>query len=136
MSVSIQVPFRLWGEMRSRAADGSPQEVCGLLGGNDGIVSAHYPVENVAHSSTRFSMQPQQQLQAFLRMDEQQQELAAIYHSHPAGAAYPSEKDLQEHAYPGVVHIILSPAVDGWQGVAFLLDDARVQPVELQIVQA
>jgi proteasome lid subunit RPN8/RPN11 len=132
----LAIPTPIWDEMVAHIAAEAPREACGLLGGKDNRVIVHYSIENEAHSTTRFSMQPQQQLQAFLSLDEQGLDLVAIYHSHPAGAAYPSETDLSEHAYPGVAHVILSPQGVRWHGGAFLLDHHEVERLSLRVVDA
>ena len=132
----IRIPRCIWDQMLARASGAAPQEICGLLGGAADTVSAHYPVENELHSTHRFRMAPQQQLNAFLAMDAQGIDLLAIYHSHPAGPPAPSETDLAEHAYPGVFDIILAPTQGKWTGSAYRLDDRKVLPVDLFILDA
>jgi proteasome lid subunit RPN8/RPN11 len=81
------------------------------------------PVENELHSPVRFRMAPAEQLKAFYWLEEQNLELSAIFHSHPQGPEHPSETDLADFAYPGVLMLILSPInlivpldnIENWQ---------------------
>jgi proteasome lid subunit RPN8/RPN11 len=99
-----------------------PEEACGMIGGAHGEARLIIPVTNSLHSPVRFRMDPSEQLQAFLRFEAEELDLLAIFHSHPAGPAAPSETDRAEHAYPGVLCVILSPGPGGWQAGIFDLD--------------
>jgi proteasome lid subunit RPN8/RPN11 len=123
-----------------------PEEACGLLGGvfTDGSgasVQSVLPVANALHSPVRFRMQPEDQLKAFLWLEEQGQELVAMFHSHPTGPDHPSPTDLAEFAYPGVFSIILSPRQPGlaaaepasWQVRAFQIEGDPLSWSEVSI---
>lgn len=117
-----------------------PEEACGLLGGQleNGrvVIQSIVQVENELHSPVRFRMAPVEQLQAFYQFEEQGIDLAAVYHSHPAGPPDPSPTDLSEFAYPGVVYLIWSPAGEGWQlrGFTMVLGKERVTAHDLEVV--
>jgi proteasome lid subunit RPN8/RPN11 len=116
-----------------------PEEGCGLLAGRQenraAYVTVVLPIANELHSPVRFRMDPLSQLQAFQWLDEQGLDLLAIFHSHPAGPAYPSATDQAEFAYPGVLTLIVSPhsAEDGWQARAYALDLEGSGPTEVPI---
>jgi proteasome lid subunit RPN8/RPN11 len=86
-----------------------PQEGCGLVGGREGRAALVLPVENLLHSPVRFQMEPIAQLRAMETIDRAGLELAAVYHSHPAGPAHPSATDLAEFYYPEALALIVSP---------------------------
>lgn len=116
------------------AQAGQPEEICGLIGGTQGRALQILPITNSLHSPVRFRMDAAEQLAAFLELEGAGLELLAIYHSHPAGPAVPSETDRAEFAYPGVWSIILSPVASGWQARAFDLaaPDQREIPIEIE----
>ena len=58
-------------------------------------------------------MDAQQQIGAMRTMRESNQDLFAIYHSHPNSEASPSEKDLKEAAYYEILYIIISLGSQG-----------------------
>lgn len=93
--------------MRHLAAE-YPLEGCGLLAGKDGRVTAVFPISNILHSPTAYEMEPVQQIRTILQIEQNNEELLAIYHSHPNGPSYPSETDITAAYYPDSVYLIVS----------------------------
>lgn len=94
--------------MLAACREALPREACGLLGGERGIASSHYPISNVADEPTmRFEMEPGELISALAALEARGEELIAIYHSHPRTSAVPSEADLRECFYPQVHHVIV-----------------------------
>ena len=86
-----------------------PLEGCGLLAGDEmGRVTAVYPIRNILQSPTNYEMDPQQQIQAFLDIEANGWQMAAIFHSHPQGPDHPSPTDIALAFYPEVSNIIVS----------------------------
>jgi len=110
-----------------------PEEGCGILGGRAYRAELVLPVTNTLHSPVRFRMLPEELWNAFRQIEDRGYELVAIFHSHPAGPANPSETDVSEFAYPGVVSIIWSPQAGIWQPRAFHLDDGKIVEVNLTV---
>lgn len=112
-----------------------PLEGCGLLAGNAGRVERQYPVDNALRSSTEFEMDPHQQLQAMLDLEDAGWELLAIYHSHPYGPPEPSATDVARAYYPEALQIIVSLADRERPSVrAFSVAGGQVEEVLLKIV--
>lgn len=107
--VRLKLSSAIVAKLRDHAATRTDVEVCGLLGlSPQGTISV-YPVPNVADQPQReFFMEPRAQVAVMRTMRERGEELFAIYHSHPDAPAFPSQKDLQQAAYPGVVYLIVS----------------------------
>jgi proteasome lid subunit RPN8/RPN11 len=87
-----------------------PEEGCGILGAEEGILSRHFPIENIRHSPASYQMHPAEQVKALLEVDTAEVGGFAIYHSHPQGPATPSTTDLVEAAYPEAIYLIISLA--------------------------
>ena len=79
----------------SHAKREHPIECCGILAGNDDIVSHVYTITNVAKSSFRYLMDPQEQFGAMQDAERNGWELMAFYHSHTNSPAYPSQTDVR-----------------------------------------
>ncbi len=62
--------------------------------------------------TTRYRIDPLEQLRAFREMDERGEELVAIYHSHPVSQPYPSPTDRAEAHYPDAVYVLASLRTD------------------------
>ncbi|HLB63596.1 MAG TPA: M67 family metallopeptidase [Anaerolineales bacterium] len=108
-----------WDLMRAHILACLPEEACGLLGGHGGRIRMVLPVLNALRSSARFRMDPEGQLAAMGRIEEEGEEIIGIYHSHPDGPPHPSGTDLLEAAYPEAAQLIWFPSPSGWQCRAF-----------------
>ena len=108
------------------------EEVCGLAFGQKNTVSQSMPVENVLHNPDAYQMNPQEQVDSFITIEKHNLELCAIYHSHPAGPDHPSQRDIREFTYPGVMTIVWSPISDGnqWQMKAFSIHGESYSQIE------
>ena len=84
-------------------------EVCGLLGGADGLIENYYPIENTAvEPRCSFLMDPRGQIRAMRTMRERGESMAGIFHTHPDAPARPSARDIAEARYADVYYLILS----------------------------
>lgn len=84
-------------------------EVCGLLGGKDGLIQNYYPVDNIAEDRRRsFLMDPDGQLRVIRLMRDCGESMNGIFHTHPFSPALPSARDLSEARYPNVYYLIMS----------------------------
>ncbi len=130
----LSLPAALRAAILDHALASPDVEVCGLLGGLDGLAFTRYPVANVADQpATTFLMDARGQLGAMKDMRERGEELVGIYHSHPAGPAAPSARDLEFAAYPGVAYLIISlQQRDEPVLAAFAFDGGAFRPLALQ----
>lgn len=103
-----------WIQIVGHLEDCLPEEGCGLIGGREGKATLILPVTNVLHSPVRYRMDPAEQVKAFVKIEQDGDELLAIFHSHPSGPAHPSETDVQEDHYPDVVHLIFYAESGKW----------------------
>jgi len=111
---TIEIPRLLVNQILHHAQEFPEREVCGLIGGRNGIPTQCYPVRNVAeHPECRFLLDPREQIDAMRNMRERGEELFAIFHSHPAGTAEPSAADLQQAEYPEALYLIISLGTKG-----------------------
>lgn len=105
----IQLPRKLTNQLLHLAQISPDQEICGLIGGKNGVPSTCYPIKNIdPYPEHRFLLDARQQIDAMSRMRNQDEELFAIYHSHPAAPAIPSATDLEQAAYPEALYLIIS----------------------------
>ncbi len=114
----------------------APNEMCGLIGGQNGRALQIYPLKNVDENPRiRYLADPQELLHAIRDVEETHGwEVLAIYHSHPATPAYPSPTDVARAFYPDAVYILISlmnPALAQVRG--FEIKDAKVFEVTLEI---
>ena len=86
----------------------APRECCGLLMGEDEIITHHQPMKNVLESTVRYAMDARELFQFFKNLRAANQKHLGIYHSHPLSDAYPSETDVRESFYPDCAYFIVS----------------------------
>ena len=80
---------------------------------------------------TRYLISPREQLRAFREMDDNGEELVAIYHSHPASQPYPSPTDRAEAHYPEAVYVLVSLRTSAPEVRAYRIADDMVREVPL-----
>lgn len=90
------------------AKQGYPNEVCGILAGNDGKVKKIYQMANTDNSRVSFFMEPKEQFRVMKEMRQDRLEMVAIYHSHPDTQASPSARDVELAYYPDASYVIVS----------------------------
>lgn len=109
----------------------SPDECCGVLFGQGGLVRRAHPTSNVLHSPVAFEVEPLELLNALLAAEAEGLDVVGYYHSHPASPAYPSPTDVRFSAgWPGAVHLIVSLAGSAPTVRAFAIDVAD-EPAEV-----
>lgn len=105
--VKITEPVR--AAMIDHARGARPAECCGLLSGDDGVITDCHPLRNVADKpETRYFATPEELFAAMRRIRDANQKLLGIYHSHPRTPAYPSASDVEMAFYPEAVYFIIS----------------------------
>lgn len=105
----IRIPRKLTNQLLHLAQQSPDFEICGFIGSRNGLPTRCYPIQNSAeHPEQRFLFDPAQQIAAMKKMREANEELLAIYHSHPSAPAMPSNTDLELAAYPDAFYLIIS----------------------------
>ena len=132
------MPAELLSAIVGWSLDGRPNEACGLIAGaasamEGGMPTRFLPLTNVAASPYRYLIDPDEQLRTMLAIDDADEVVWGIVHSHVASPAVPSDTDVGLAAYPDALYLICSlagaePAVRAWA-----IRDGVVDEVELQV---
>jgi proteasome lid subunit RPN8/RPN11 len=131
----VRIPKAIYDELLEHARDETPNECCGLIGGEDGVPKTVYRARNAEASSLRYNLDPHDQFRIMTEIEEKGEELAAIYHSHTASPAYPSQTDINLAAYPDALYLIVSLAEDERELRGFRIVDGEVSEVGLDLEQ-
>ena len=121
-------------EIVAHARADHPDEACGLVAGVDGRPTRVIRMTNIARSSTFYEMDPHEQLRAFNEMDDNDEELVVIYHSHTSTEAYPSRTDISIAGYPEAHYVLVStryPDVDELRSYRIVDGVVTEEPVEV-----
>jgi proteasome lid subunit RPN8/RPN11 len=129
----MRISKSIYEELVEHARAEAPNECCGLIGGENGEPKSVYRARNAEASPLRYNLDPQDQFRIMSEMEERGEELSAIYHSHTASPAYPSQTDINLAAYPDAIYLILSLAEDEAPLRGFEIKDSEVTEVDLAV---
>lgn len=127
----LRLDSRLLDELTEHVRSCLPEEGCGFLIGAGDRATRFVPAPNVLRSVSAYEVDPRFLFGLFRALRVSGEKLVAICHSHPAGAARPSARDVAWAGYPDSLHVIVSlasgePEVRAWQ-----LVDGEVLEAEL-----
>ena len=120
----MRVPSEIYEQLMAHAEQDAPNECCGLIGGRDGAATSLYRARNAEASPLRYRIADQEVFDVRKQIEEKGEDLVAIYHSHTASPAYPSQTDInlafwewskdgqteRALAWPGTIYLIASLA--------------------------
>jgi proteasome lid subunit RPN8/RPN11 len=129
----MRIPTEVYEQLLAHAREDAPNECCGLIGGQDGVARTVYRAHNAEASPLRYNLDPQDQFRIMTTMEEKGEELSAIYHSHTASPAYPSQTDINLAAYPDAIYLIVSLANGEKDLRGFRIEDGEVTEVDLVV---
>ena len=118
-------------DLVQHARDDAPNECCGYLAADGGVVQEVVRSENLRASPYGYELDAKSLLAAN-DLDEDGREVG-IYHSHPRSAAEPSQTDINLAHYPHWTYLIVSLAGDEPAVRAWKIADGRVseEPIEV-----
>jgi proteasome lid subunit RPN8/RPN11 len=116
-----------------------PNEGCGLLVSDRSAADGGLPLRftglrNVAASPYRYLIDPAEQLRVMLEIDDADEVVWAIVHSHVASPPLPSATDIGLAAYPDALYLICSfasqpPDLRAWTIVEGAVNEVVLEPV-------
>ena len=112
-----------------------PDECCGVIAGLDGTATRLFEMDNAERSPTGFTFDSAEWLTVYRDIDDADEDLLVVYHSHTATEAYPSRTDILWSRTTGFGYWLListrDPAVDEVR--CFRITDGEVVEEELKI---
>jgi len=130
----LTIPQTIIDAIVAHARRDFPLEACGILGGGDGAVSAHYPMANTDKSNEHFTMEPKEQFAVVKDLRNKELAMLAIYHSHPETPARPSAEDIRLALTPDVSYVIVSLAGAEPEVKSFRIENGVVAAEEINLV--
>jgi proteasome lid subunit RPN8/RPN11 len=136
---SAALPAAQRDELIDWLRGGLPNEGCGLLVADrvaeDGGLPKHFVgMRNAAASPYRYLMDSDEQLRVLLQIDDADEVVWGIVHSHVASPPVPSLTDVGLAAYPDAVYLVCSfatepPDLRGWTIVDGAVNEVVLEPV-------
>jgi proteasome lid subunit RPN8/RPN11 len=136
---SAALPIRLRDELVDWLRGGLPNEGCGILvadtlAEDGGAPTRFVGLRNAAVSPYRYLIDSDELLRVMLEVDDNDEVVWAIVHSHVASAPIPSMTDVGLAAYPDALYLICSFAIEppelrGWTIVSGAVNEVVLEPV-------
>ncbi len=130
-----QITNKVYAGIVEHARGDSPIEACGYLAEKDGVIAAFYPLENIDKSEQHFSFNPKEQFDTIRAIRSSGLKLAAVYHSHPASPARPSQEDIRLAFDPGLSYLIVSLEKDQPAVKSFKIRKGVVEEESLELTK-
>ncbi len=102
----LTLPAAMRERIVAHARAEAPRECCGLIAGEGGALVELIPLTNDAPGIDVYRIDDAELYRVYRDLDGRGQEIAAIYHSHPTSAAYPSAADVDLALWPDACYLI------------------------------
>lgn len=139
------IPGHVLDEVIDWSRRGYPNEACGMLAGDrfhqsGGAATWFLGLTNEARSPLRYRIEATEQLRAMTAIEDADEELWAIVHSHVRSPAIPSPTDIRQAAlpggspaFPGTLYLLCSladmnaPVVRAWRIVGSTVEEIPIE---------
>lgn len=108
--MSLTISRAMVNQILEQARAEYPDEACGVILGSLGADTPKRlkPMINAAHSPTFYEFDPKDLLALYREVDDNDEEIVVIYHSHTETEAYPSRTDIAYAGEPGAHYVLVS----------------------------
>ena len=130
----LTLPRDVLDQVLAHARRDHPDEACGVIAGRDGVVTRVFEMSNADRSPTGFTFDSAEWLQVYRAVDDADEDLLAVYHSHTMTEAYPSRTDVLWSRTTEFQHwLLVSTRSDEDEVRSFVITDGEVveEPVEV-----
>jgi len=138
MMQAVRSRRKVYGQLLGHARRQPHRECCGILAGQDGLITQAFPAKNVAADPIRnYEIAPKEIGRVMGELRRRRLEFLVIYHSHPhwMGTNEPSLKDVALAHCSVAIHFIVTPRPYASAPIrAFSIRDGRVAELEIQVL--
>lgn len=108
--MSLEIPRLFADAILAQSRAEYPDEACGVILGPIGSGAAQRikPMVNAAHSPTFYEFDSKDLLALYREIDDFDEEIVVVYHSHTDTEAYPSRTDIAYAGEPGAHYVLVS----------------------------
>jgi len=131
----IQINREISDQIVEHAMKELPNEACGYLAGQDGIVVKVFEMTNTDKSPEHFSFDPSEQFSVFREVRKLGLSIIANYHSHLSTPSRPSVEDIRLAFDPEISYVIISLAENDPVIRSFKIQNGKSEEEELTILK-
>lgn len=132
----FKIKKSVYEDMTNYCKQALPYEACGLISGfKKEIGNNFWKMKNETLSLNRFYMSKEAIKRAVIKMNENEEILTAIFHSHPTSPAVPSRRDIENNPYDNIGYLIVSFYKGKVDVGCFKINNNKVIPLNLIITE-
>jgi [CysO sulfur-carrier protein]-S-L-cysteine hydrolase len=129
----LRLPASMQEAIIAHARAELPRESCGLIAGKNGEPTRLYRLTNVEAGNQLYRIDDDELYVVTREIDERDEEIFVIYHSHPVTEAYPSKTDVDLAFYPDAYYVICSLQDETHPSLrAFRIENEQIHEVPIQ----
>jgi [CysO sulfur-carrier protein]-S-L-cysteine hydrolase len=136
---TVRCRRNVYGQLMQHARRQPHLECCGILAGQDGLITQAFPAKNAAADPARnYEISSNEMERLITQASERRLEFLGIYHSHPywLDSNEPSPKDIALANYPDASYFIVTPRIYATTPIrAFSIRDGRAMELETQVLR-
>lgn len=137
MKRAVRSRRKIYGQLLRHARYQPHRECCGILAGQDGIITRAFPAMNVAADPVKnYEIASAEIANLMGELRKRRLEVHGIYHSHPhwLDINEPSPKDIAL-AHPETIYFIVTPRPYATRPIrAFSIRDRRAMELDIQLL--
>ena len=138
MTPAVRSRRKVYGQLLKHARCQPHRECCGILAGQNGLITQAFAAKNVAADPVRnYQIAPKEIVRLMEELRKRRLEFLGIYHSHPnwMDTNEPSPKDISLAHYSDAIYFIVTPRPYATMPIrAFSIRDRRAMELEIQIL--
>lgn len=138
MKSAVQSRRKVYGQLLKHARHQAHKECCGILGGQDGLITQAFPAKNVAADPVRnCEIAPSEIVQLIAELRKRRLKFLGIYHSHPnwMDTNEPSPKDIALAYHSEAIYFIVTPRPYATTPIrAFSIRNGHSMELEIQVL--
>jgi proteasome lid subunit RPN8/RPN11 len=133
----LTLPREMVDAIVAHARRDHPDECCGVIAGRDGAATRMFEMQNAERSPTGFTFDSAEWLKVYRDIDDADEDLLVVYHSHTMTEAYPSRTDIRWSVNtPGASWLLVSTRDPAYDEVkSYKIIDGEVSEEEISVTE-
>jgi proteasome lid subunit RPN8/RPN11 len=130
----LELPQAMVDQVLAHARRDHPDECCGVIAGKDGVATRLFEMTNAERSPTGFTFDSAEWLRVHRSVEDADEDLLVVYHSHTMTEAYPSRTDVRwSENTPGTSWLLVSTRSDEDEVRSYRIEDGVIAEEEVRV---
>jgi proteasome lid subunit RPN8/RPN11 len=138
MKRTVQSRRKVFGQVLAHARRQPHRECCGILAGQDDVITRAFPAKNIAADPVwNYVIEPKDITRLMAEFRKRRLQCLGFYHSHPhwMDLNEPSAKDIALACHDDAIHFIISPRPYATTPIrAFSIQSGRATELQIEVL--